>query len=322
MIDLWTAAKELMTVFAPTGQETAMGELIQEKIAPYTDGITRDGLGGLTAHMRGVGKRVFISVPMDTPGFIVTHIDPKGFAWVAAPGVFSHRAVSGADVRLLSGERGILQCDTHDKLYIDLGVASKEALKDTLKVGDSAVFASPLQQVGDCVTGPDAARLLVLAVLLSVIPQFREQERAVSLAFTVQGQTEHRGAKPSAFGQTPHCAIALDVSRATDHQNGKNGVALRGGAALRYMDKTSVCPTPLRLALQEAAERDGIPLQPDLYASDGSDAGSVQLTGAGIPSAVVTVPARYRYTPRELCALQDAQAVGKLLVAFLGGSIP
>jgi endoglucanase len=47
-----------------------------------------------------------------------------------------------------------------------------------------------------------------------------------------------------------------------------------------------------------------------------TDADEVHLTRAGIPTGLISIPTRYIHSPNELCALEDVEAIVRLLVAF------
>ena len=62
------------------GREEAVREFVREEMAPLVDEINVDALGNLIGVRRGQGgPRVMLAAHMDEIGFIVKHIDDKGF---------------------------------------------------------------------------------------------------------------------------------------------------------------------------------------------------------------------------------------------------
>jgi endoglucanase len=51
--------------------------------------------------------------------------------------------------------------------------------------------------------------------------------------------------------------------------------------------------------------------------SSGTDAVGVQVSAAGIPCMVVSIPVRYMHTPVEVVCIRDIQRTGRLLADFI-----
>ena len=48
-------------------------------------------------------------------------------------------------------------------------------------------------------------------------------------------------------------------------------------------------------------------------ASGGTDTAQIQLSRAGVATALVSIPNRYMHTPIEICDLRDAEKAAKLI---------
>ena len=69
--------------------------------------------------------------------------------------------------------------------------------------------------------------------------------------------------------------------------------------------------------LRETAERYNIPYQLEVAEGGTTDATAIQLTKAGIPSGVVSIPARYIHSPVEVVDLNDLENSANLVARAL-----
>ena len=126
------------------------------------------------------------------------------------------------------------------------------------------------------------------------------------------------GARTAAFELRPDLAIAVDVTHATDapgvdekeigsHPLGSGPVIGRG---------STLSPKVFEL-LVETAEAEGI--EYSISASGrgtSTDADVLQISRAGIPTGLISIPLRYMHSPVEMVDLADVEATVELLVAF------
>jgi putative aminopeptidase FrvX len=116
----------------------------------------------------------------------------------------------------------------------------------------------------------------------------------------------------------PDMAIALDVTYATDGPEADARAAgehrLGGGPALF---RGTVVHPGLFALLREAADAEGIPYSVETGMQTLTDADVFYGEGAGIPTALVSIPIRRMHTPVETADLADLEATVRLLVAFL-----
>ena len=57
-------------------------------------------------------------------------------------------------------------------------------------------------------------------------------------------------------------------------------------------------------------------LEPPTRGQSFTDADAIQVTRAGVPVAVISVPLRYMHSPNELLDLADLEATAKLVAAL------
>ena len=116
----------------------------------------------------------------------------------------------------------------------------------------------------------------------------------------------------------PDLAVAVDVTHATDapgveekesgsHPLGSGPVIGRG---------STLSPKVFEL-LAETAEREGSSTRSrPRAAGPATDADAYQISRAGIPTGLVSIPLRYMHSPVETVDLGDVEAAIELLVAF------
>jgi endoglucanase len=69
--------------------------------------------------------------------------------------------------------------------------------------------------------------------------------------------------------------------------------------------------------LGEVAEAEGISHAWEVYSrTTSTDADEIHLVRAGIPTGLISIPTRYLHSPNEICALEDVEAIIRLIVAF------
>ena len=79
----------------------------------------------------------------------------------------------------------------------------------------------------------------------------------------------------------------------------------------------TLAPTVFELLI-ETAEREGIDYTIEASGRwTATDADAYQVSRAGIPTGLVSVPLRYMHTPVEVVDLADIEATVELLVAFV-----
>ena len=144
--------KLLTEAFGPSGEESEVAALIEQKIRGAVDHLYTDKLGNLVAVRQGPSPRIVISAHMDEIGVIITHIDDQGFARLApVGGVLPHQLV-GQRVRLKQGRVGVVY---HEKIKnlkeLDWPVSTLiwgRKQVEEIRIGDLAVLEQPFVNAG------------------------------------------------------------------------------------------------------------------------------------------------------------------------------
>ena len=320
--------KTLQTINAchgPSGDEGQVANAIAELARPYADEITQDVMGNLIVHKKGPGKRIMFAAHMDSIGFVITHIDDKGFLRVGRLGGLGVYSCLHIPVRFKNGVKGVVSSSAEDSkkmtlndLYIDIGAVSREEAEKSVQLGDTAVFDLPAFQIGNRIPSPYLDNRLSCVVLLLALEQLKEARNDLYFVFTTQEELGMRGAKPAAFGIDPQYGIAVDVTGTDDEPDSKHGASsmLGKGAAVKIMDSSVICHPQVIQTLEELAKSNGIKTQRDILRYGGTDAGAMHVSRSGVYAGGVSVPCRYIHSPVETADLQDVEECGRLIAAF------
>jgi len=330
---------KLLRAGAPSGYEGPAAEIWRDA-ASFAE-LSSDGLGSSIARVGDASPLLAVVGHIDEIGLIVTHIDEKGFLWFAPIGGWDPQILVGQRVEvrgkdgLVPGVVGrkpihLLEADQRKKvvelkgLHIDVGAADRDEAAGLIRVGDPVVIAAePIAVLGDRLVSRAMDNRLGAYVALESLRRVNESGNlrgSFAAVAAVQEEIGLFGARTAAFEVRPDIAVAVDVTHATDapgvdekeigtHPLGSGPVIGRG---------STLSPKVFEL-LVETAEAEGI--EYSLSASGrgtSTDADVLQISRAGIPTGLVSIPLRYMHSPVEMVDLRDVEAVVELLAAFAG----
>lgn len=328
--------RELSELPGVSGDEGLVRDRIWEEVRDFVDGGKVDAMGNLIT-WKGLdkpGPRLMIAAHMDEIGLMVTRIDKDG--------LLRFKKVGGIDDRVLAAKAVYVGRDKipgvigmkpahltkpaerrrpvpYNELYIDIGATSKEEAEKLVRPGDYVVFATEYAELGDgLVKGKAFDDRVGCSLLVDLLKE--DAPFPIFGVFTVQEEVGLRGARIAAYEVEPDLAIVLegttcaDIPGAEDHGQ---STKLGHGPAITVMDRTNIPPVPIIEQLVRTAETNDIPWQWRRTTFGGTDAGSIHLTRAGVPSATVSVPCRYIHSPCAYMSLDDYENARRLLTAFL-----
>jgi endoglucanase len=166
-VDIQLLARICEAPGAP-GYEKKIRELVLAELKGLADEIRTDNMGNVVALKKGrsSAKKTMAAAHMDEIGFIVTHVDDKGFVRFNPVGGFDPKTLTSQrviihgrkDVMGVMGSKPvhIMSQDEKNKVpqikdyFIDTGMVKKEVEK-LVAVGDFVTRHSPLMELGDCV---------------------------------------------------------------------------------------------------------------------------------------------------------------------------
>ena len=331
--------RRLIETPAVPGREEQQRGIAREELGRLTDEVRTDALGSVIGTKKGRDDvRVMVAAHTDEIGFLVKHIDDKGFLRLQTLGghdpanmVSQRVVVTTSDGAALKGalqparkpphlSRGQEQkAPSADEFYVDLGMTEDE-VKAKVRVGDYATMDRTLEKVGGRYMGKAMDDRIGVYVMLEALRAMGEHEATVFAVATSQEEVGLRGAAASGSALAPTVMIALDITLAMDVPGGggENEItALGKGAAIKIMDGHSISHPGLVDHLRSIAERENIPHQMEILPAGGTDAGGVQRLHGGVPTVTISIPCRYVHTPNEMVDEGDVRACVNLLARYL-----
>lgn len=330
-MDMITVLQELVSAHGVSGSEFEIAQLIGRLAAPYVDECARDVLGNLICYKRGNGPKVMFAAHMDSVGLMVTHIEPEGFIRVGKLGGIHPADVLNTMVRTADGATGGVRSSSDDlahlkpdDLYVDFGAKNRAEAEMLVRVGDTLAYTGQAARLGTRIVSPYLDDRIGCLVLLMAMEQISQSPNDLVFAFTVQEEVGRRGSKTAAFRIAPDYGIAVDVTGADDIPGSKHGCSARlgEGAGIKMMDASVICHPMVTKHLNDLAKENGIPVQPDVLRSGGTDAGSIQLSGMGTYTGGISIPCRGIHTPTELVDQSDVESCVRLTTAFAMSALP
>ncbi len=338
-IDVQLLARVCEVPGAP-GFEKPIRDLVLKEIEGLADEIRTDNMGNVVALKKGRSskKRSMAAAHMDEIGFIVTHVDDKGFVRFNPLGGFDAKTLTSQRV-LIHGRKAVLgvmgskpthimQPDERNKAaqirdyFIDTGLPKKEVDK-LVSVGDSVTRWSPLLELGDCVNVKSLDNRVCVFLLIEALRALKKSRKKPAYdfyaAFTVQEEVGLRGANVAALDVKPDFGFGLDTTIAYDVPGStpqERCTTLGEGAGIKIMDSSVICDYRMIDFMKKVAGRNKIKWQPEILAAGGTDtAGLQRMVPGGSIAGAVSVPTRHIHQTIETCHKQDIRASIDLLVA-------
>ena len=325
--------KQLVEAYGPSGSEEQVAQLLTNIMEELVDEVYTDELGNVVAVKKGNSgaKKVMLAAHMDEIGVIVTDIDENGFLRFSNIGGVSPHTLIGQRVRFANGTIGIFGFENLEhikdlnfrKMFIDIGVSSREEAMGKVNIGDAAVYHRELCQEGTRLIAKSLDNRISCTVLIEVAKRLKASPHEIYLVFTSQEEVGLRGARTAAYALDPDYGIAVDVTGTGDTPEARRmAVSLGKGTAIKVKDMSVISHPTVRNLLVNTAEAQGIPYQMEVLDWGGTDAGAIHLTRSGVPTGAVSIPCRYVHTPSEMVDINDVEHSIQLLVAVLEGPLP
>jgi len=324
---------ELTALRGVSGDEGTVRNYLKEKLMPLCDKIEVDKMGNLLAFKKGktnCEKTLMLAAHMDEVGLICSRITDEGFIKFKTVGGIDPRVLISK--RVLVGEKALpgvigrraihlLSADERKQmpkvkdLYVDIGVKNKKEAEKKVRIGDYISFDSDYRLFGEGLVKAKALDDRAgCAALLAAAEETCDWN--LCLAFTVQEEVGLRGAKVCGKVVKPDLALVVEGTTCSDlpgTEEHKMSTRLGGGAALSFIDGATCYNRPLMEFIFDLAKSKNIPVQLKQTATGGNDAGALHVAAGGIPTAVISVPARYIHSPSSVISLADLQAVTSLV---------
>lgn len=316
-----------------SGFEYRITPEIADMFRKYTDDVTIDTMGNVIA-VKKCGKdnapKIMIEAHCDEIGLMVMKITDEGFITFTNVGGVDSRILPSSEVVIHGKEDvyGVIgikpDCMQENgktakmkSMAIDTGL-SADKVKELISVGDSITFPQSVGILGENqFSGKSLDDRASLAAVLDVMKNLQAEKLDVDVyaVAAVQEEVGCRGAKTAAFSINPDIAVAIDVTHGITPDNSEDAFDIGCGAVI------SVGPNlhpKLTKRLFKTAQEHDIKVETEVDGGDtGTDAWEIQVSQAGIATALLSLPLKYMHTSVETIAVSDAEAVSQLLSSFI-----
>ncbi len=316
-----------------SGDETCAAAYVKELLNEYMP-VSIDTLGSVVGVKEGEGLHVLLDAHLDQVGLVVRGIDEKGFLLVAKVGSPDPRVLIGAEVTVHGDKElfGVVSSvpphlqkgDNKDELIeiknlsIDIGM-SKERAEELVHIGDRITIKTPqCELIGDRIVSSAFDDRAGVAAIIRALETTKGKLNKIKLTvvFSSMEEVGGQGAKTSAFEAMPDYAFAVDVGFGDDPYTDKTQtINLGGGVSI------GISPTldkDFTKELIAVCKDNDIPYQHDVMGGrTGTNADSINITGRGVKTTVLSVPLRYMHTGSEIISLDDIENTAKLIAAYL-----
>jgi len=332
-----TLLKEICETAGAPGYEQRIREIVLREVKGLVDEVSVDNMGNVTTVKKGKhSKRAMVAAHMDEIGFIVTHIDDKGFLRFHTLGGFDPKTLTAQRVIVhgkkdLVGVMGskpihIMTDEERTKavkitdFFIDLGISKKEVEK-YVSIGNPITRQRELIEMGECVNCKSIDNRVSVFILIETLRKLKKTPYDVYGVFTVQEEVGLRGANVAShtinpdFGFGLDTTIAFDVPGALPHEQ---VTELGGGTAIKIMDASTICDPRMIAFMKKTADKHKIKWQPEILKAGGTDTAGLQRMGKnGSIAGAISIPTRHIHQVIEMAHKKDIEGSIELLANCL-----
>jgi tetrahedral aminopeptidase len=319
------------------GYEQRIREVVLKEIKDLVDEIQVDNMGNVYAIKKGkASKKVMVGAHMDEIGFMVTHIDDKGFIRFHTLGGFDPKTLTAQRV-IIHGKKDVIgvmaskpihvmTTDERNKVaklsdyFIDTGL-SPEEVKDLVEIGNPITREREFIEMGNCVNGKSLDNRLAVFILIETLKQLKGKSIPYDLyaVFTVQEEVGIRGANVAALNIKPDFGFGLDTTIAFDLPGAAAHemiTKLGEGTAIKIMDASTICDYRMIEFMKQTAAKNKIKWQPEILTAGGTDTAGIQrMVEGGSIAGAISIPTRHLHQVIEMAHKDDIQGSIDLLTA-------
>ena len=326
----------LLRSASPTGYEVGAAKVFRDYLSDVCS-VRCDVLGNTIASLNeSAPMRVMMSGHYDEIGFQIVYISEEGLLYFRPNGGIDKLNVPSSEVDILTAKGkvpGVIgkkpihllkpkerDCavELHD-MWIDIGAANRAEAEELVSIGDPVVMRENFRMLNanrfiskGC---DDKIGAFIVAETMRRLAK-RKLNVAVFGVGSVQEEVGLRGATVSCFGIDPQVGFGIDVGFATDlpdiPKRQYGDIILGKGIILSKSCDNNIV---LGEILRKTAKDNAIAIQESTAhrATGGTDTAAIQMTRAGVATALLSVPNRYMHSQVEMCDLRDAEAAIELL---------
>ena len=329
--------KEICEVAGTSGFEQRIREVVLREVTPLVDEVSIDNMGNVVAVKNGKrDKRVMIGAHMDEIGFIVTHIDDKGFVRFHTLGGFDPKTLTAQRVVVhgtedligVMGSKPIHVMSPEEKTkmpkttdyFIDMGMP-KDEVEKIVSIGNPITRQRELIEMGNCVNCKSIDNRVSVFILIETLRLLKDVPYDVYGVFTVQEEVGIRGANAATLAVKPYFGFGLDTTIAYDVPGASPQemvTKLGEGTAIKIMDSSTICDYRMVDYMKKTADKNKIKWQPEILPAGGTDTSGIQrMTPGGSIAGAISIPTRHIHQVIEMADKDDIQASIDLLKSCL-----
>jgi len=344
--------EKLSSAFGPSGCEDNVADIIVAELSSVCDEVTRDKLGSVIAKISGSGgASTLVAASMDEASFMIMSVEDSGYlkleplCKIDPKALTARRVVVGDETKqkvgVVTSKPVHLQNDGDrksapdaDKVFIDLGVSTKDdALKHAEK-GSFAVFLNHYVEHDTFITGKALDSRAPVALVIEEAKRVAAAKKSgktpsgdVYFVFATKEKAGMSSLPSATYGIRPDRILVVDfcvddhLPKAKEHSA---HAKLGDGPFVPLMDTGALYTNmPLHPEILAIAEKEGIPHQVGRGMNANSfgranSAGRANLTADGITIAAISVPIKNPHTQNCIMNIADYQNTAKLLAAVVG----
>lgn len=320
-----------------SGSERRSGEALCELVGSVFDEHRVDALGN---HLfvkkcgRENAPKILIDTHFDEIGMMVTAIKEGGFVSVAPIGGVDTRILPAGEVILYGREEvyGVFAAKAPhlstpadmekltplSEMLIDTGY-SKEELEELCPIGTPVGFKPIFRELcNERLAGKAFDDKACGACAIFGIDAVQKKDMAgdVYFLFSAFEETGMTGARVAGFGIRPDYALVMDVTHASVPEVKELALpAFGSGVAIAASPVTN---RRLTRMVTDLCRGGNIPYTVDACpGGTGTNANVLGVSAEGIPTALASLPLKSMHTSAEVLCMEDANALRKLVSAFI-----
>ncbi len=335
--------KEITEAHGIPGYESPVRQVVRKYMQPLGE-VSQDKIGSVICKKAGSSEspRVMLAGHMDEIGFMVKHITDEG--------ILEFLTLGGWFDQVLLGQRVIVKTHKGDvvgvigvkpphllsveerakvvirkEMYIDIGAVSKEEVEAAgVRVGDPVIPRADFVELANGKSYLSKAwdDRVGVALAISVLEHFQKNVHPNALfgVATVMEEVGVRGATTSVHAVDPDVAIVIEADIAGDVPGVKpeeSSVKLGKGPSVILHDARMIPNIKLRDLVVSTALELKIPLQFSSLEAGATDGAAIHLHKTGVPTVVISVPARHIHSHSSIIHRDDYDSTVELLTGLV-----
>lgn len=318
--------------------EEKVTKLLYDELKDLCDDVSFDNLGSIIFHKKGKenGPKVMIAAHMDQIGFLISHIDDKGFAYIKPIGGWWTTQLMTQEVYVTTeddkeyigiiGHKPSKELSTKSKIewddiFIDFGVKNKEELLNAgIQIGDAVTPKSEYKELVNprFVATKAWDNRVGCGIISDLLKNLKNDtlDCDLYLVGTVQEEVGIRGAKTSAQKINPDIAISIDIGGYGDTPGCKEydcTLKCGEGPSIAVLDATAIGNKKLNKMIKNIAKENDVKYQVDIMLNGGTDTGEMHKVYDGALPLSISIPTRYGHSHNSIINLDDYDNSVKIL---------